>query len=147
MSRSTKKHRNRTITFVMLLSTICLFTLSCAGLQLTDNQEFAVTKLSRIAGITLGLEKPEDIDQAMVYIDYIKNIEDADLKELALTAGVEYVYKRYGKTSKVVIIVAEVVDILTVLVPEAAAGDIGKIDIKLLNLALDGFKQGLELAK
>ena len=135
-----------TISLAIVLGLTIVFT-GCAGFQLTDNQEFAVTKLSRIAGITLGLEKPEEIDQALSYVQYLSGLEDASLKEAALNAAVEYIYKEYGKTNKTVIIVAEVVDLVKVVVPDNAAGDIDKIDMKLLNIALDGFKQGLELAK
>jgi len=137
-----------TVSLAMVLGFAILFSTGCAGWQLTDNQEFAVTKLSRIAGITLGLEKPEEIDQALSYIDYLSGIEDANLKEAALNAAVAYIYKKYGKTNKTVIIIAEVVDLLNVVVPDNAAGKIGNtIDMKLLNLALDGFKQGLILAQ
>ena len=137
-----------TVSLAIVLGISILFFTSCAGLQFTGNQEFAVTKLSRIAGITLGLEKPEEIDQALSYIDYLSGIEDANLKEAALNAAVAYIYRKYGKTNKTVIIVAEVVDLVNVVVPNNAAGDIGNtIDMKLLNLALDGFRQGLILAQ
>ena len=135
-----------TISLAIVLGLAIVFT-GCAGLQLTDNQEFAVTKLSRIAGITMGLDQPEEIDKALSYIDYVSGIEDASLKEAAIDAAVAYIYQKYGKTDKTVIIVAEVVDLVKIVVPGDVAGDIDVIDMKLLNLALDGFRQGLILAR
>ena len=136
-----------TISLAIVLGLAILFTTGCAGFQLTDNQEFAVTKLSRIAGITLGLDQPEEIDRAISYVDYVSGLEDANLKEAAINAAVAYIYDKYGKTNKTVIIVAEVVDLVKIVVPGDVAGDIDVIDMKLLNLALAGFKQGLILAQ
>ncbi len=141
-----KKATITTILLAMTLGVSILFT-GCLGLQLTDNQEFAVTKMARIAGITMGLEEPGEIDKALSYIAYVSGLEDANIKEAAIDAAVAYIYTRYGKTNKTVIIVAEVIDLVRVIVPGDVAGGLDKIDMKLLNLALDGFKDGLELAR
>jgi len=121
--------------------------ISCAGLQLTENQDYAVKKLARIAGITLALEKPGEVDKALSYIDYMEGIEDAKLKEAALAVAIEYVYKTYGKTNKTVILVAEVVDLLKIIVPEDTGNvEIPESNLKLLNSALASFKEGIMLA-
>ena len=134
--------------FLALLAMVLLvgFT-GCAGFQLTDNQEFAVKKLARIAGITLALEQPGEIDKALSYIEYMEGIEDGNLKDAALAAAIEYVYKTYGETNKTVILVAEVVDLLKIIVPADVVPGSPSIDMKLLNIALAGFKEGLILAK
>ena len=133
--------------FILPLLIVFLFT-GCAGWQLTETQDAAVTKLARIAGITLALEKPGEIDKALAYIKYVEGIKDGKLKERALALAIEYAYKEYGKTNKTVIIVAEVVDLLKIIIPEGT-GDITipPENIELLNKAIAGFKEGLELAK
>jgi len=131
--------------FVLLAVTL-LF--GCAGLQLTENQDFAVKKIARIAGITLALEKPGEIEKALTYVEYLEGIENTKIKEAALAVAVEYIYKEYGKTNKTVILVAEVIDLLQIIVPEGS-GDIQipESNLKLLNAALASFKEGLLLAK
>jgi len=133
--------------FILPLLIVFLF-VGCAGFQLTDNQEFAIGKLARIAGITLALEKPEEIDKALSYIKYMEGLEDGNIKDAAMAAAIEYVYTKFGKTNKTVILVAEVVDLLKIAIPEGAIEGISpEFDMKLLNMALAGFKQGIELAK
>ena len=56
--------------FVLLAVTL-LF--GCAGLQFTENQDFAVKKIARIAGITLALEKPGEIEKALTYVEYLED--------------------------------------------------------------------------
>ena len=128
----------------LLLPIILIFLVSCAGLQLTDNQTLTVKKLSRIAGITFAMEKSEEIDQALSYLDYISGLEDSNLKKAAIDIAVKYAYEKYGKTSKTVILVAEVVDLINVIVPETGQPD---IDLKLLDIAVAGFREGIILAK
>lgn len=120
----------------------------CAGLQLTDNQDFAVKKLARIAGITLAHEKPGEIEKALSYIEYIKSLDNANLRQTAINIGVKYVYEKYGKTTKTVILLAEVVDLVTTLIPPDINIGTGEPiwDDKIVNAALDGFLQGILLA-
>jgi len=123
---------------------LCFVLSGCLGLETTDSQEYAVKKLARITGITIGLEHPEDVDKAYSYLTYLDNLEDGTLKDAAIDVAVKYAYEKYGKTSKTVILVAEVVDLLKIAIPDEAGGN---LDSKLLNLAVDGMKEGLELTK
>ncbi len=148
----------RTITTTLLaivLGLAIVFT-GCAGFQLTDTQEIIVTKLARIAGITLGLDQPGEIDKALSYINYVQNLDNGSLRQSAISTGIKYIYETYGKTSKTVILVAEVVDLLNTALPENIVPGLSpdqdetvlnEFNMKLLNLALDAFKQGLILAK
>ena len=137
-----------TISLAMVLGLAILFTTGCAGLLLTPTQEMAVKKLARIAGITLALESPTEIDKALSYIEYMEGLEDGNIKDAAMAVAIEYVYTKFGKTNKTVILVAEVVDLLKIAIPEGAIDGISpEFDMKLLNMALAGFKEGLILAQ
>lgn len=119
-------------------------TVSCLGLETTDSQDYAIKKIARIAGITLGMEHPEDIDKALSYLAYLENIEDGTLKDAAIDVAVKYAYEKYGKTSKTVILVAEAVDLMKIIVPDETGAT---IDTKLLDLAVSGMREGLILTK
>ena len=120
-----------------------VFLTGCLGLQTTE-QEFAVKKLARIAGITYALEAPEDVDNALSYLAYIDSLGNKELKETAIDVAVKYAYDKYGKTSRTVILVAEVVDLLKIVIPDTGAVE---IDMKMLDVAVAGFKEGILLAK
>ncbi len=141
----------RTITTTLLaivLGLTIVFT-GCAGFQLTDTQEFAVTKLARIAGITLAFEKPEEIERVLSYIEYIQNLDNGSLRQSAIDIGIKYIYEIYGKTSKTVILVAEVVDLINKVVPPDVNIGTGEPiwDDRMVNMAIDGFKKGVILAR
>jgi len=129
--------------FLLLLAVCFLFT-GCLGLETTDSQEFAIKKLARITGITYGLEQPEDVERALSYLAYLDTLEDGKLKDAAIDVAVKWAYNEYGKTSKTVILVAEVVDLLKIVIPDETGAT---IDTKLLDLAVSGMKEGLLLTK
>lgn len=129
---------------VFLILLAVTFLMGCLGLETTENQDFAIKKLSRIAGITYGLEHPEDVDKALSYLAYLDTVEDGKLKDAAIDAAVKWVYKKYGKTSKTVIIVAEVVDLAKYLIPDETGAS---FDTRLLDIAVGGMTEGLLLTK
>lgn len=129
--------------FLILLAVSFLFT-GCLGLETTESQDFAIKKLSRIAGITYGLEHPEDVDKALSYLSYLDTLENGKLKDAAIDAAIKWAYKKYGKTSKTVIIVAEVVDLARFVIPDATGAS---YDTRLLDIAVAGVKEGLILTK
>ena len=141
------KRTTTSTTLACILAVTFLLT-GCLGLETTESQDYAIKKLSRIAGITLALEKPEEIDKALSYIEYMKGIEDGNLKDAALAVAIEYVYKTYGKTNKTVILMAEVVDLVRMVMPtDVVPGTTPEFDMRLLNIALAGFEEGLILAR
>ena len=136
------------LSILACILTIMFMISGCLGLQTTESQDFAIKKLARIAGITLALEQPGEVDKVLSYVEYLESMEDGNLKDAALAAAIEYVYKTYGKTNKTVILVAEVVDLLKMALPtNAVPGLSPEVDMRLLNVALAGFKEGILLAR
>jgi len=133
---------------LFVLIAVCFLFSGCLGLETTESQDFMVKKLSRIAGITFAMESPEEIEKALLYINYIKSLEDGNVKEAAVAIAVKYIYDKYGKTSKTIILVAEVLDLLKQVVPDTIVpGPVIPWDMKLLNIAVGGFEEGVNLAK
>jgi len=121
---------------------LCFLFVGCLGLEVTENQEYTIKKLARIAGITLGLECPDDVQEALSYLTYLETIEDGKLKDAAIDVAVKYAYDKYGKTSKTVIFVAELVDLLRIVIPDETGTH---FDTKLLDIAVSSFKEGINL--
>ena len=135
---------------LIFLMVVFLFT-GCAGLQLADNQEFAIKKMARIAGIGFAFKNPNKVEGVLSYIKYIKDADESLLTESIFTAAENHVYEEYGKTNETVIMVTEVGDTLQVLIamykPGTELPDINTgINIKILNLVLDSFEEGIKLA-
>ena len=133
----------RNLLILMAITLLFTFT-SCLGLETTENQDFAIKKLSRIAGITYGLEHPEDVDKALSYLAYLDTMENGKLKDAAIDAAIKWAYEKYGKTSKTVILVAEVVDMLKYVIPDETG--VG-FDTRLIDIAVGGMTEGLLLTK
>ncbi|MEA2065885.1 MAG: hypothetical protein U9O65_02100 [Thermotogota bacterium] len=126
---------------LFVVISIFLF-VGCVGLQTTETQEYTIKKLARIAGITLALECPDDVQEALSYLTYLETIEDGKLKDVAINVAIKYAYEKYGKTSKTVILVAELVDLLKIVIPDETGTH---FDTKLLDIAVSSFKEGINL--
>jgi len=121
---------------------ILVFFTACTGLQLTETQEYTVKKVARLAGIYLGLERPDDVSKALAYCDYLTGLESGKLKEAALKVAMDYIKKEYGQSLKAALLISEVTDLITYAVPD----DMGlTIDIAKLDMAVKAFKEGLAL--
>jgi len=132
-----------------VLLVILVFFVGCPGLQLTETQTFITKKLSRSAGISFAIEQPEDIEKALQYIEQIENIKDDSVRQAAIAFGIKYIYKKYGKTTKTAMLIAELLDTINFVIPEKQ-GDIVQtinIDTRIINLIVKSFKEGLILAK
>jgi len=125
-----------------VLLVILVFFAGCTGLQLTETQEYTVKKVARLAGIYLGLERPDDVDKALAYCDYLTGLESGKLKEAALKVALDYIKKEYGQSLKAALLIGEVSDLITYAVPN----DMGlTIDVEKLDMAVKSFKEGLAL--
>ena len=137
--------KGNTMKRLFLIPILLIFMLTgCLGLQTTESQDFTIHKLSRMAGIVYGLECPQDVEKALSYLAYLDTLKDGKLKDVAIDVAVKWAYNEYGKTSKTVILVAEVVDLLKIVIPDETGAT---IDTRLLDLAVSGMREGLLLTK
>jgi len=158
MSRSTKRTIT-TISLAIVLGLAIVFTgclTGCfAGLQLTPTQEMGIHKVARIAGITIALKKPDNAAKMLSYIQYINDPETVFTGPMnidtILAAANDHLLDKYGRTQENLIIAAELGDTIKFIVdmfPKMPTidGEIPDLNMPLLNVALDGFEEGINLA-
>ena len=128
---------------LLLLATALIFVITgCPLTQLTDTQSYAFKKIARSAGIFIALEKPDDVQEALAYCEHISSLKTGALKEAALKTAMKYIKNKYGSSFKAVILMGEAVDLIKYVWPDETGLD---FDTKLLDIAVDSFKEGLEI--
>lgn len=128
---------------LIFLAAVMLVAFGCVGLETTETQDYMIKKTARLAAIYLALERPDDVQEALSYCGYLSSLEDGKLKEAALKTAIEYIKKEYGSSVKAVILISEVTDLIQYAVPDDAGLTINP---KMLNMAVEAFKSGLEIA-
>ena len=134
---------------IVILFIAFLFT-GCAILNeyiATDTGALVVKKAGRMAGIVAGFEKPEDVEKMINYCNEMLKEKDESLKQMAMKTAYKYIYKRYGKNQKTVIIMAEISDLVGVIIDGDTLSFMDGWDITGTDMFITAFRDGLILTK
>lgn len=135
---------------LFILIAVCFLFIGCPFFNeyvATDTGALVVKKAGRMAGIVTGFEKPEDVEKMIEYCDALLKEKDETLKEAALIYAYAYIYKRYGKNQKTVIIMAEISDLVGVIIKENTLSFMENYSFVAIDMFVTAFRDGLILAK
>ncbi|MFA9409363.1 MAG: hypothetical protein ACERKJ_11110 [Candidatus Dadabacteria bacterium] len=132
-----------------LILSLCVLFVGCAILNEyvgTDSGALVVKKAGRIAGIAIGFEKPEDINKIIEYCDKLLLEKDIDLKEVALQKAYAYLYERYATTALTAALMAEVTDIIGIVLDGAELNFLENYDFTAMDMFVEALRNGLAIA-
>ena len=138
------------VRFLVLLFAVCFLFTGCAILNeyiATDTGALVVKKAGRMAGIVTGFEEPEDVEKMINYCDEMLKEKDETLKQAAMKTAYKYIYKRYGKNQKTVIIMAEISDLVGVIIDGDTLSFMDGWDFTGTDMFITAFRNGLILTK
>ena len=113
----------------------------------TDTGTLVVKKAGKVAGIVTGFETPAEVDKMIEYCDALLVEKDIGLKKAAMEVGYKYIYDKYGKNAKTVILMSEVSDIIGLVIKEGTLSFTDGYDFVAMDMFITAFRNGLILTK
>ena len=135
---------------LFVLIAVCFLFTGCTLLNeyvATDTGTLVVKKAGRLAGIVTGFEKPEDVEKMINYCNDMLKEKDELLKQTAMETAYKYIYKKYGKNQKTVVIMAEISDIVGIVVEGDTLSFLDDYSFVAADMFITAFRNGLALTK
>ncbi len=133
----------------LLIGIVCLLFMGCSILNeyvATDNGALVVKKAGKIAGIAIGFEKPEDIENIIEYCDKLLLEKDISLKQAALEEGYAFLYDRYGNNPMTTMLISEATEIIGIVLEGKELNFLEDYDFTAMDMFVEAFRNGLALA-
>jgi len=112
----------------------------------TDTGALVVKKAGKIAGIAIGFEKPEDIENIIEYCDKLLLEKDISLKQAALEEGYAFLYDRYGTNPMTTMLISEATEIIGIVLEGNELNFLEGYDFTAMDMFVEAFRNGLSLA-
>lgn len=136
----------------MALGLVILFGTSCTLFQklsdyaATETGALIIQESGEIAGVIVGFEDPDKIEDMIEYCDDVLSIKDESVKQRALEAAYKYFFAKYGHNPQTTILMSKVTKLVGLIVKDDQIEFLEGYDSVGVDLFVQAFRDGLALA-